>query len=57
MAGPGDQEWQTVKGITRKGRGDKQHSFDIATDMNFNKDDKNELTTFYFTNFPEKVWG
>jgi hypothetical protein len=42
--------WRTVRGRPRN----VKRNFDIATDRNFNKNDNKILTTFFFTNFPER---
>ncbi|MCI23748.1 RNA-binding protein 25-like, partial [Trifolium medium] len=49
-----DHGWTTVRGRNRQGRGVNQYRFDIATSPKFNKENINSLTTYFFTDFPER---
>ncbi|GAU37058.1 hypothetical protein TSUD_274190 [Trifolium subterraneum] len=52
MGDQDDQQWQPVTGRIRKGRGTHHLKSDIATTKRSNREHNNDLTTYFFTNFP-----
>jgi hypothetical protein len=47
-----DQNWQYVRGRHRNKDGDRSHLPDIATVKNWRKGNFENLTTYFFTDFP-----
>ncbi|PNX58293.1 hypothetical protein L195_g059119, partial [Trifolium pratense] len=48
-----DHGWSIARGRRRGRKDNNQFRIDIATARNFNKDDSNSLTTYFFSDFPE----
>ncbi|GAU19672.1 hypothetical protein TSUD_240210 [Trifolium subterraneum] len=48
-----EHDWQTVKGRQRQGKVSKQFRTDIATTKNYKKENYGNLTTYFFTDFPD----